>query len=86
MQRDELRRDSGVIVVEQHRRYTAAIGLMIVILALGLAVSETNPYSVASPTWAWPNSCWPYRPGEMSLLLGIGLRGTGPGLGIMAGP
>ena len=48
MQRDELTRDSGVIVVEQRWRYTAAFGLMIVILALGLAVSETNPYSVAS--------------------------------------
>jgi len=47
-QRDDLRRDSGVIVIEQHRRHTVAISLMIVILALGLAVSETNPYSVAS--------------------------------------
>jgi hypothetical protein len=48
VQRDELRRDSGVIVVGQRRRHTVAFGLMIVILALGLAVSETNPYSVAS--------------------------------------
>ena len=48
MQRNELRQDSGVIVIEQRRRYTVAFGLMIVILALGLAVSETNPYSVAS--------------------------------------
>jgi hypothetical protein len=48
VQRNELRRDSGVIVIEQRRRYTVAFGLMIVILALGLAVSETNPYSAAS--------------------------------------
>jgi hypothetical protein len=48
VQRNELRQDSGVIVIEQRRRYTVAIGLMIVILALGLAVSETNPSSVAS--------------------------------------
>jgi hypothetical protein len=48
VQRNELRRDSGVIVIEQRRRHTVAFGLMIVILALGLAVSETNPYSTAS--------------------------------------
>ena len=37
MQQDELRRDSGVIVVEQRRRHTVVFGLMLVVLALGLA-------------------------------------------------
>jgi len=48
VQRDELRRDSGVIVIEQRRRHTVVFGVMIVVLAAGLAVSETNPVSVAS--------------------------------------
>jgi hypothetical protein len=48
VQRDELRQGAGVIVIEQRRRYTVAFGVMIVILALGLAVSEANPSSRAS--------------------------------------
>jgi hypothetical protein len=47
VQRNDLKRDSGVIVIEQRRRYTVVFGVMIVALALGLAVSETNPYSTA---------------------------------------
>jgi drug/metabolite transporter superfamily protein YnfA len=45
VQRNELKRDSGVIIVAQRPRYTIAIGVMIVILALGAVVSETNPHT-----------------------------------------
>jgi hypothetical protein len=47
VQRNELKRDSGVIIVAQRPRYTVAIGVMIVILALGTVVSETNPHTTA---------------------------------------
>jgi hypothetical protein len=36
----DLRRGSGVIEIEQRRRYTVALGLVIVILALGLVDGE----------------------------------------------
>ncbi len=47
MQRNELKRDSGAIIVAQHPRHTVAIGVMIAILVLAAVVSDAaNPYTM----------------------------------------
>jgi hypothetical protein len=48
MQQDEPGQDTGVIVIKQRQKWTVSIGLMIVILALGIAIAEPQQPSTGN--------------------------------------